>query len=64
MVLAPRLHEVVSRAVTLSNGVHVAGLREVKQAGVEDINISEVVDGHLDLQKKMPDILQVLHIDA
>lgn len=54
----------MSRAVTLSNGVHVAGLREVKQAGVEDINISEVVDGHLDLQIKMPEILQVLQIDA
>jgi len=64
MLSSHRLHEVVSRAVTLSNGVHVAGLREVKQAGVEDINISEVVDGHLDLQKKMPEILQVLQIDS
>jgi hypothetical protein len=59
-----RLHEVVSRAVTLSNGVHVAGLRRVEQAGVEDVDISNVVDGHLDLQKKMPEILKALDVDA
>lgn len=54
----------VSRAVTLSNGVHVAGLRRVEQAGVEDVDISNVVDGHLDLQKKMPEILKALDVDA
>ena len=54
----------VSRAVTLSNGVHVAGLRRVEQPGVEDVDISNVVDGHLDLQKKVPEILKVLNVDA
>ena len=58
------MHEVVSRAVTLSNGVHVAGLRRVEQPGVEDVDISNVVDGHLDLQKKVPEILKVLNVDA
>lgn len=57
------LHEVVSRAVTLSNGAYVAGLREVKQPGVEDIDLSEVLDGHLDIQEKMGDILRVIKVD-
>lgn len=58
-----RLHEVVSRAVTLSNGAFVAGLRAVKQPGVEDIDLSDVLDGHLDIQEKMGEILRVIRVD-
>jgi hypothetical protein len=59
-----RLHEIVTRAVTLSNGVHVAGLRRVEQPGVEDVDLSEVLEGHLDIQDKMGKILEVIDIDA
>ncbi len=59
-----RLHEVVSRAVELSNGIMVAGLGPVRQAGVEDVDISGVLRGHMELQAKMGDILEIIDIDA
>ncbi|KAJ9125671.1 hypothetical protein QFC22_000633 [Naganishia vaughanmartiniae] len=58
-----RLHEVFSRAVTLQNGVHVAGLRPVNQPGIEDVDLTDVVEGHLDLQRQMGEVLRVLRID-
>ncbi|GHJ85206.1 hypothetical protein NliqN6_1608 [Naganishia liquefaciens] len=58
-----RLHEVLSRAVTLQNGVHVAGLRAVNQPGVEDVDLSEVIEGHLDIQRQMNEVLKVIKID-
>ncbi|KAJ9092316.1 hypothetical protein QFC19_008750 [Naganishia cerealis] len=58
-----RLHEVFSRAVTLQNGVYVAGLRAVKQPGVEDVDLSDVIEGHLDLQRQMGEVLRVIRID-
>ena len=57
------MHEVLSRAVTLQNGVHVAGLREVNQPGVEDVDLSEVIEGHLDIQRQMNEVLKVIKID-
>lgn len=53
----------LSRAVTLQNGVHVAGLRAVKQPGVEDIDLSDVIEGHLDIQRQMNEVLRVIRID-
>lgn len=35
----------------------------MKRPGVEDVNISDVLDGHLDIQEKMPEILKVIKID-
>ncbi|KAJ9103008.1 hypothetical protein QFC20_004816 [Naganishia adeliensis] len=58
-----RLHEVLSRAVTLQNGVHVAGLRAVNQPGVEDVDLSDVIEGHLDIQRQMGEVLKVIRID-
>ncbi|KAI5451865.1 hypothetical protein NCC49_001167 [Naganishia albida] len=58
-----RLHEVLSRAVTLQNGVHVAGLRAVDQPGVEDVDLSDVIEGHLDIQRQMGEVLKVIRID-
>lgn len=58
-----RLHEVLSRAATLSNGVKVAGLGLVGKPGVEDVDVSQVVRGHMELQAKMADILRVIDVD-
>ncbi|KAK4688618.1 hypothetical protein P7C73_g1487, partial [Tremellales sp. Uapishka_1] len=58
-----RLHEVVSRAAVMSNGIRVAGLGPVEKVGVQDVDISTVLKGHFELQTKMGDILDVLRID-
>ncbi|WWC72440.1 uncharacterized protein I206_106402 [Kwoniella pini CBS 10737] len=59
-----RLHEVVSRAAVMSNGIKVSGLGPVEQPGIEDIDISSVLRGHMELQAKMPEILKIIDIDA
>lgn len=58
-----RLHEVVSRGVTGSNGVKVAGLGPVSQPGVEDIDLSEVLAGHNEINTRAGEVLEVLEID-
>ncbi|WWC92160.1 uncharacterized protein L201_007114 [Kwoniella dendrophila CBS 6074] len=59
-----RLHEVVSRAAVMSNGIKVAGLGPVEQPGIQDIDVSSVLRGHMELQAKMPEILKIIDIDA
>ncbi|KAK6906789.1 hypothetical protein I203_100776 [Kwoniella mangroviensis CBS 8507] len=59
-----RLHEVVSRAAVMSNGIRVAGLGPVEQPGVEDMDVSSVLRGHMEIQAKMPEILKIIDIDA
>ncbi|WVQ85872.1 hypothetical protein IAT38_008040 [Cryptococcus sp. DSM 104549] len=59
-----RLHEVVSRAAVMSSGIRVAGLGPVEQPGVEDVDVSPVLRGHMELQAKMPEILRVIDVDA
>lgn len=59
-----RLHEVVSRAATLSNGIKVAGLGPVEQPGVQDVDVSSVLRGHMELQTKMGEVLRIIDIDA
>lgn len=58
-----RLHEVVSRGVTGNNGVCVAGLGPVQQPGVEDMDLSDVLGGHNEINTKMDEVLQVLEVD-
>lgn len=53
----------LSRAVTLQNGLYPAGLRPINEPGVEDVSLSEVLDGHMDIQRKMKDILEVIRVD-
>ncbi len=59
-----RLHEVVSRATTFQNGISVAGLGPVAQPGVQDVDVSSVLKGHMELQTKMGDVLRVIDVDA
>jgi len=59
-----RLHEVVGRAVTLSSGVQIAGLGPVERPGIQDIDISSVVGGHMELQAKMGEIMKLIDVDA
>lgn len=59
-----RLHEVVTRAATLSSGIKVAGLGPVEQPGVQDVDISASLKGHMELQTKLPDILELIDLDA
>lgn len=59
-----RLHEVVTRAATLQSGLGVAGLGPIAQPGVEDIDLSAVVEGHMELQTKMGDVMRVINVDA
>jgi hypothetical protein len=49
--------------VTLQNGVHVAGLHAVNQPGVEDVDLSDVIEGHLDIQRQMGEVLKVIRLD-
>ena len=62
--LIGRLHEVLSRAATLNNGVSPAGLGPVNQPGVQDIDVSEVLGGHMELQAKMPEIIRIIDVDS
>ncbi len=59
-----RLHEVVSRATTLQSGIGVAGLGPVARPGVQDVDVSSVLRGHMELQTKMADVLRVIDLDA
>lgn len=59
-----RLHEVVQRAVTLSDGRQPAGLGPVERLGVQDVDVSSVLKGHMELQTKMGDVLRVIDVDA
>ncbi|ORY35665.1 hypothetical protein BCR39DRAFT_511389 [Naematelia encephala] len=59
-----RLHEVVSRAATLQNGTQPAGLGPVNQPGVQDIDVSKVLRGHMQLQTKMSEIIRIVDLDA
>ncbi|WVR09722.1 hypothetical protein IAU60_006798 [Kwoniella sp. DSM 27419] len=59
-----RLHEVVSRAAVMSNGIRVAGLGPVEQPGVQDVDVSTVLRGHMELQAKMPEVLRIIDLDA
>ena len=61
---AGRLHEVVSRAAALNNGISIAGLAPVSQLGVEDVDVSSVLRGHMELQTKMGDVMRVIDVDA
>ncbi|KIR51494.1 hypothetical protein I315_05975 [Cryptococcus gattii Ru294] len=59
-----RLHEVVSRAAVMSNGIRVAGLGPVEHLGVENVDVSSVLKGHMELQAKMPEILKIIDVDG
>jgi len=59
-----RLHEVVTRAATLSSGIKVAGLGPVNQPGVEDVDVSSTLKGHMEIQTKLSDILKAINVDG
>jgi hypothetical protein len=59
-----RLHEVVTRAATLSSGIKVAGLGPVNQPGIEDVDVSSTLKGHMEIQTKLSDILKVVNVDG
>ncbi len=42
----------------------VAGLGPVKQPGVEDVDVSSVLGGHMELQAKMGEVIQLIDIDV
>lgn len=63
-LLFNRLHEVVSRAAVMSNGIRVAGLGPVEHLGVENVDVSAVLKGHMELQAKMPEILKIIDVDG
>lgn len=58
-----RLHEVVSRGFTGNNGICVAGLGAVRQPGVEDVDLSEAIKGHFEINTRIPEILDLLQMD-
>ena len=59
-----RLHEVVTRAATLSSGIKVAGLGPVNQPGIQDVDISSTLKGHMEIQTKLADIMKIVNVDA
>lgn len=65
MVLAGvvRLHEVVSRGVTGNSGIKVAGLGPVMGPGIEDVDLSDVLGGHSEINANIAEILDVLQVD-
>lgn len=54
-----RLHEVVSGA----GFGGMAGLNAVKTHGVEDVDVSEIVEGHFDINGNMSKILEVVRVN-
>jgi hypothetical protein len=55
---------VISRAATLNSGLSPAGLAPVNQPGVEDVDMSSVLKGPMELQMKMADIIRIIDIDG
>jgi hypothetical protein len=55
---------VVTRAATLSSGIKVAGLGPVNQPGIEDVDVSSTLKGHMEIQTKLSDILKVVNVDG
>ncbi|KAF8684997.1 hypothetical protein RHS04_01055 [Rhizoctonia solani] len=55
-----RLHEVVSGA----GFGGMAGLNAVNVHGVEDVDMSEIVGGHFDINNNMTKILDILHLQT
>ena len=48
----------------MSNGMMVGGLGPVGQPGVEDVDVSSVLRGHMELQAKMGEVLRIIDVDA
>lgn len=48
----------------MSNGIRVAGLGPVEHLGVENVDVSSVLKGHMELQAKMPEILKIINVDG
>ena len=40
-----------------------AGLGPVEQSGIEDIDVSSVLKGHLELQAKIGEVMSIIDID-
>ncbi|ORX41140.1 hypothetical protein BD324DRAFT_613381 [Kockovaella imperatae] len=59
-----RVHEMISRAATLSNGIMPAGLGPVERPGIEDVDVSSILRGHLEIQAKIGDVINLIGIDA
>lgn len=58
------MHEVVSRAMDLQDGIRVAGLAPASQPGIEDVCLNKAISGHLQIQQKMKEILEVINVDG
>lgn len=54
----------VSRAATLNSGLSPAGMTPVNQPGVEDVDVGSVLKGHMELQTKMAEIIEIINIDG
>ena len=54
----------VSRATSLQSGIGVAGLGPIHQPGVQDVDLSSVLKGHMELQTKIEDVMRVIDVDA
>lgn len=54
-----RLHEVVSGA----GFGGMAGLNAVKTQGIEDVDVSEIVGGHFDINSNMSKILEIVRVN-
>lgn len=63
LAVVVRLHEVVSRGVTGNSGICVAGLGPVDVRGVENVNLSGVINGHNEINARAGEILEVIQID-
>jgi hypothetical protein len=48
----------------LSSGIKVAGIGPVTQPGIQDVDISSTLKGHMEIQTKLPDILEIINVDA
>jgi hypothetical protein len=53
----------MSRVVKGNSGVCVAGLGAVMQPGVEDVDLTEAIAGHFEINASIPEVLEMLQID-
>jgi len=56
LAIVARLHSLISTRLS----VKIAGLQPVEAQDIDDVNVSEIIDGHLELNSKMPEVLQSL----
>lgn len=59
LAIVARLHSLISTRLS----IRVAGMTAVEVEGVENVDLSDILEGHLEISKKMKEVLERLELD-